>query len=200
MNALTFISAYRQLAPHEKSFVDSYVEQIERQSERANERISNALYRPIPAEIVANSGGMLTKPMVLAAITERINAIAQASELTPARIIKEYMHLAFSSIGDYFEIDENGFTEFSLDSLTPGQLAAIKKIKIDQTLAGRKYEIELHSKLDALNVLAKYAGIVEPDNPHWRQENARPVNPAHIDHDASVSDVQNAYAQLIEGD
>ena len=85
MNALapiSFTSAYRQLRPVEKLFVDSYVASLETEAERRGERISNALYRPVPAAAVEASRGMLERPMVRAAVAERINEIAAASELT----------------------------------------------------------------------------------------------------------------------
>jgi hypothetical protein len=76
MNAVSFASAYRQLRPVEKAFVDGYVSDVERESARRGERISNALYRAIPDDVVAASRGMLDKPLVRAAITERINTLA----------------------------------------------------------------------------------------------------------------------------
>lgn len=200
MNALTFISAYRQLTPHEKIFVDNYVAKIERDCDRAQERISNSLYRPIDPETIAQSRGMLDKPMVLAAITERITAIAQANELTPQRVIKEYALIAFASHADYMEIGEDGYPRYDLTRCTPEQLRALKKISFKENLHGRELHYETHDKIAALDRLAKYMGLLDTDNPHWRADNARPVEPAMIASNATVDDAANEYARLIEAD
>ena len=72
MNALidhnAFTSAYRQLRPVERAFVDETVRDMELQAAQRNERISAVLYRPL-----ASSDEMVEKPMVRAAIAERIN-------------------------------------------------------------------------------------------------------------------------------
>lgn len=200
MNALTFISAYRQLAPHEKLFVDGYVQQLERTFERKGERISNALYEPIDPAVVAASGGLLEKPMIMAAITERINAVAASTELTAQRVIKELMHIGFASLGDFIDFDEFDQPTITIKNRAPEKIAAIKKLKIKETLQGREYEIELHPKIDGLDRLAKYMGLLDLDNPFWRQDNARPANAPMIDRTATVTDAANRYAQLIEAD
>lgn len=203
---ISFASAYRQLRPHEKAFVDSYVASVERESNRRGERISLALHRAIPADVVEASRGLLDRPMVRAAIAERITDIAAQNELTPHRVIKEWMGIAFSSVGDYMEIGEDGQPWFDLTKCTPEQLAAIKSIKIEEQGDGlsrpkkRKFEFVLHDKIAGLDALAKYMGLQQPDNPHWRMENARPVNdqamlPASVGTDGAA----DLYAQMING-
>lgn len=202
---ISFASAYRQLRHPEKVFVDGYVADVERQAQRANERISLALYRVIPAPVVEASRGMLDKPLVRAAISERINEIAASNELTPHRVIKEWMGIAFSSLGDYMDVGEDGTPWFDLTKCTPEQLAAIKSVKFEETGDGlsrpkkRKIEITLHDKIAGLEALAKYMGLMQPDNPFWRADQATmPKNGALP---ASISDdrAADAYAAMIDG-
>lgn len=206
MNAISFASAYRQLRPTEKVYVDSYVADAERTANRANERISLALHRMIPQAVIDASQGMLERPMVRAAISERINDIAAANELTGHRVIKEYMGIAFASIGDYMQVGEDGQPWFDLARATPEQLAAIKSIEIEESGDGlsrpgkRKFKFTLHDKLAGLRALSEYMGLLNPDNPHWRAETAKPVNdtaalPAYI----TADDAADMYARMIDG-
>lgn len=204
---ISFASAYRQLRPTEKAFVDSYVADVEREANRRAERISNALHRAIPDHVIEASRGMLERPMVRAAITERINDLAAASELTVHRVIKELMGVAFSSVGDYMNVGEDGQPWFDLAKCTPEQLAAIKSIKIEETGGGdlsrpsrRKFEFVLHDKLAGIKMLADYMGLLERDNPHWNAEQARPISdraalPASVTQDGAA----DMYSQMING-
>lgn len=196
---IAFASAYRQLRPAEKAYVDAYVADVERKADRINERVSNALYRSIPADVVEASRGMLDKPMVLAAITERINSIAADRELSPQRVIKEVSSIAFANIMDFMTIDGNGLPTFDIASATPEQLAAVKKIEVEENMrGGRKFKFELHPKLEALGKLMQFMGMLDADNPVWPADTARPVAPA-LAADVTVDGAADAYARVING-
>lgn len=205
MNALaplSFTSAYRQLRPAEKLFVDSYVASVEADAERRNERISNALYRPISAEVIEASRGMLEKPLVRAAVVERINEIAAASELTVQRVIKELSAMAFSSMANYMTVGEDGFPYFDLAKCTPEQMSAIAHVKTETSVSGRgasKFEIKLHDKLASIRELMGYMGLRDPDNPYWRSESAKPVNAANLPGNVSDEVAADVYAKMING-
>lgn len=189
-----FTSAYRQLTPVEKQYVDDYVRTLERQADREQQRLSNYLQIPVPDEVYEASNGMLDRPMVTAAITERIVEITAANELSPERVIREYTAIAFSNMTDYMEIDSYGNPEFALTKCTPEQLGAIKKIKYERnSLGAEKLEFELYDKLKSLDTLSKLMGLVEPDNPTWRAMNATPV----IDNAATAAQAADAYAALL---
>jgi hypothetical protein len=174
--------------------VDDYVRKLERTADREQQRLSNYLQMAVPDDVYEASNGMLDRPMVTAAITERVTEITAANELTPSRLIKEYTAIAFSSMGDYIEVDGGGNPSLTLEQCTPEQLSAIKKVQYEENTKGaRRLVIELHDKLKSMDTLAKYMGMVEPDNPHWRANNATPV----IDHAASVAQAADAYAALL---
>jgi hypothetical protein len=199
---LQFASAYRQLRPSERAFVDSYVASVERDAVRNNERISNALYRPIPAGVVEASRGMFDRPLVCAAITERIHQIAAASELTPERLIKEVVNIAFANIADYGEVGEDGVMRWDMAKCTPEQMSAVKKIKVETNPRNpfqvAKIEVELHPKLEAIDRLMRYMGLLDADNPHWRADSARPVATA-LPGNATTAQASDAYAAMING-
>lgn len=195
MNAVSFVSAYRQLQPAERAFVDAYVTRIEREAAQNGERISNVLHRPVPASVVQASGGMLQRPLVVAAISERINDLASAAELSAMRILKEWSALAFSSVGDYMEIGQDGQPYFNFEACTPEQLSAIQSIEIEEGRAGRKFKFKLHDKTTALTALSKWAGLLDPDNPVYRQYNARPAANSNV----TIDNAADAYSKMING-
>lgn len=198
---ISFASAYRQLRPSEKAFVDAYVADAEREAARNHERISLALYRAIPAHVIEASRGMLEKPLVVAAISERITDLAAQAELTVHRMVKEMMGIAFSSIGDYMQVGEDGMPWFDLTKATPEQLAAIQSIEIEETprTGSRKFKFKLHDKLGGMKMLADYMGLLKADNPHWNAEQARSVAPAALAADTTTDGAADLYSQMING-
>lgn len=204
MNALTpihFTSAYRQLRPAEKLFVDGYVAALETEASDRFERISNVLdRRTIDAAAIDASRGLLEKPIVQLAIRERVLELAAASELTVQRVVKEVSTLAFSSMGDYMQVGEDGYPYFDLAKCTPEQLAAISHVKTETSpRGGIKFEIKLHDKFGPLKELMQYMGMREPDNPHWRAENAKPINAANLPGNVSDEAAADVYAKMING-
>ena len=189
-----FASAYRQLTPVERRYVDDYVRTLERRADRDQQRLSNYLQLPVPDDVYDASNGMLDRPMVTAAITERVMEITADRELSPQRLIKEYIAVAFANMGDYIEIDSFGNPTLALDKCTPEQMSAIKKVNYEETnLGARRLNIELHDKFKFSDSLMKYMGMIEPDNQYWRASNATPI----IDHTASVAQAADAYAALL---
>ena len=200
MGNLTFISAYKSLRPSQKAFVDDYVARVEREAARSNERISNALHRPVPADVVARSNGMLEQPMVVAAITERINQIAADSELTVHRVVRELMAISFSSVADYMDISEDGYVSWDFSKATPEQLSAIKSYEVEESMRGsRKVKIVLHDKLAGIDKLARFMGMLESDNPHWKASQARPVDQTALPASITDAGAADAYARMING-
>lgn len=197
-------SAYRQLRPPERVFVDGFVADVQRQADRMGERISLALHRAIPADVVDASRGLLDRPMVRAAISERINEIAADTELTPQRLIREVMAIGFSNLEDYFAVGEDGLPMLDLNGLTRDQWAAISQIDIEKDPRNpnmaRSIKIRLHPKMDAIAKLGEYMGALAKDNPYWRSDNARPVNgQTALPASASVESAADMYSAMING-
>lgn len=202
MNAVTLLhaSAYRQLRGAEKAYVDAFVSYCEKEAARTNDRISNFLYRPIQQSWIDASNGLIEKPLIKAAISERINELAAASELTVARIIKELTSIAFASHADYMEIGEDGFPRYDLTRCTPEQLAALKTVKFKESMSrGVELEYALHDKMAALKMLSEFTGMMNPDNPHWRATQARPVHAEVLPASTTAGDAANAYGRLLNG-
>lgn len=208
-----FASAYRQLNSVERTFVDAAVAEFERIAHTKSERIALALTRPIPPAITERSRGMLDKPMVTAAIAERVNEISAANDLTVPRMIKEMMSVGLASMGDYIRYEDKpdeingGFTTIpvlDITACTPEQMAAIKSIEIEESGDGmsrplkRKIKMVLHDKLAAMKMLGEMMGMLASDNPYWRAETARSTPPT-LPAGASAQQAGEAYAAMIDG-
>jgi hypothetical protein len=157
MNALTpigFATAYRQLSPAERAFVDAYVHEAEKASIASGQRISLVLDQEPSQQAVDMSRGLLNRPMVRAAIGERIKDIATQSDITMNMLIRELRHIAFASMDDYIEVMQDGTGTLDLVKATPEQRSAIQQIEIDyKPRGGSTQKIKLYDKQRAIEQL-----------------------------------------------
>ena len=174
--AITFASAYAQLTAPQRSFVDGYV--IE--ADRAYPSISDALYQPIPADVVAASRGLLEMPLVLAAITEQISALARDRELSKTRVVREIMAVAFANMEDFVRVTDVaedglggvplGVPSLDMANLTREQWAAVESFEVEMDPRNpfivRKRKIKLYDKLAAIKMLVEYTGMNTPEGRH----------------------------------
>ena len=209
----TFASAYRQLRSSEKAFVDGYVADVEREASRAGERISNALYRAIPAHVVEASRGMLEKPLVLAAITERVLDVERDKALSVDRVVREIMSVAFANMEDFAVVTDVqspnegdlplGVPHLDMTGLSREQWAAVESFEVEMDPRNpfivRKRKIKLHSKLEAIKMLAQYTGMFNDDNPHYRASQARPLDAMALPASVTVDQAGDAYSAYLNG-
>lgn len=143
--------------------------------------------------------------LVRAAISERVRDISESLELNVYRTLKELRAIAYSSIGHYMEIDDNGAPSFDLSGCTPEQLSAIKSVKIKERTEGkgghvlaREFEITLHDKMAGLDKVMRYHGLLNDENTHWKAvSNEVKQEKAAFE---SIDDAANLYARMIAGD
>ncbi len=166
-----FAPAYRQLQPLERQFVDAYVSDVERIAGMTGQRLVAVLQRPLPPDLDQRSRGMLARPMVRAAISDRVRELSEVMEVSAYRTIKELKSLAYSNMADFIETGMDGKANFvDFTTLTREQMASVQSIKIeDNPKTGRKVQLQLHPKLGSLETLMKYQGLLTDDNPHYKQ-------------------------------
>jgi hypothetical protein len=195
---LTFETAYKQLKPSERVFVDGYVSDLETLAIRTGEKLQNLLGKIEIDENDERSQYMLSLALVRAAIVERVKEIAEELELSVHKTLKELRNMAYSSMGNYWWVDEGGTPHLDLGRCTPEQWSAIKSIEIDQKATGSvKTKITLHDKTANLVNLMKYQGLLTDE--HWRAENAREIRPEKIDDVKTVDEAAQLYAKQING-
>jgi phage terminase small subunit len=134
-------------------------------------------YRKAYQNLSSNTNSLSTMGAKLlrnANIRKRIDQLTQSialdAHIKPMIVLNEYADLAFTNIVDM--LDGKGNVK-NLKELSKGQRKAIKKIK---TTTVKKYnargktvgetvttEIELHDKVKALDSLANFTGVLQPD-------------------------------------
>lgn len=200
-SGLNFEPAYRQLQPVERTFVDKFVEEIEAIAEETGQRLLALLQRPLPPDLDQRSRGMLARPLVRAAIADRVRELSQVMEISTYRTMKELKALAYSNLADYMKIDQvSGQPYFNLSGCTYEQLAAIQSIEIEENpRVGRKFKFKLHDKLGSLRELMQYQGLREKDNPDWKKAIESEKPPAQLHADVTDEAAADAYNRAING-
>lgn len=159
--------AYDLLDHTEKQMVEDYVKYAIGEQNRKRERIIHALYTPIPAEYLRRSRNALYRPLLRAAVAERIKEEANKQDISPSRVIEEYANIAFSNISDFIE-QANDFGEVKvklLESIEPSKMQAVKSIETKPGAFGLQTKVVLHDKLPALKAMAELMGLIAPEKP-----------------------------------
>lgn len=203
MTEINLQSAYKQLKPTERLFVDAYLVDLENDAVAAGKRVkefmSSGGSRTRSAKYIADR--MMQKPLVQAAIAERIDQMSEALNINAAKVLAEVTNIAMASIGNYMRVDGMGMPVFDLTTATPEQLAAVKKIKITESVSqnGGTFEFELHPKMQALDMLMKFFGLYGEDN----MQKVVPANTAaqqpKISQQQTVSQAAELYARTLRG-
>lgn len=158
--------AYDLLDEFERKAVDEYVEFAVKQQRDRRQRVLAALNLPIPSEYIRRSRQALNRPVLRAAIAERITEEAAHYDVSPDRAVHEYASLAFSDITDF--LDTGYFGEPSikpLNQIPADKAGAIKSIECQPGHLGTKWKITLHDKLPALKQLCEFMGMTVPERP-----------------------------------
>lgn len=193
------ISAYDGLNSNEREVVDAYVNSVKIYAEQNNELILHSLSRPIPEDVIARSRGVLEKPLVKAAIYDRIKELSDEEDLSAKRVMREHMNLAMSNMADYLKFEDSGFMKIELSQCTRKQLAAVKKVKVEHGIFGTQVTIELHDKNAHLQALNKMMGLDQADNSTYLKHisNTKEIKPLEITATPEAS--ERAYVELLEG-
>lgn len=173
--------AYMSLTPIEKAFVDAYLATMGDNAKAAglqlNEVVGNAKYEPLLSD---RGRTLLARGRVQAAIAERSAQICNTLDIKSHTVVKEVANIAFSNMGHYVHLDDDGLPYFDFRSCTSEQFAAIQSIQIEElepsreesakaALKGeqpkmrRKIKLTLHNKNDALEKLMKYKQLYAPE-------------------------------------
>lgn len=196
MNETVPTTAYSLLDAQEREAVDNYVNYAIAEQNRLRERIVHALYKQIPSEYIRRSRDALYRPLVRAAVAEKLSQAARDQDISPDRVIREHAGIAFSDISDYLE--DAGFGEMRVKNLSQipiSKRGAVKSIESKPSPFGLHTKVVLHDKLLSLKVLGELMGIVAPDKPPVLGEYARP--PAAVEQSASDAP-ELEYKQLLE--
>lgn len=167
-------SAYDLLDATERQAVDDYVAFVVEHQRSKHQRVLAALNLPIPNEYLRRSRDALYRPLLRAAITERIKEESAKYDISPDKVINEYAAVAFSDITDFFQQGLYGEpTLKDLRDIPADKAGAIKSIECQPGRMGLKYKITLHDKLPALKTLSDWMGMTVPERPPVLEEYVR---------------------------
>jgi len=172
---------HRQLTPQEELFCQEYF-----RSPSAAQAAVRAGYNPSAAKQTAYR--LQHKPVVAKRL-EQLAAELQAREpVTQPRLERETETLAFSDLRDLATINAEGeVTVLPSTDWTPGAAAAVKKIrhrrheiiqKDGSTSATTELEVELHPKLQAIELLGRFRKFLRTDTPFGGGDGTGRIIPA----------------------
>ena len=126
--------------------------------------------RPTRATCGSNSAKLLKNTAIRERINGLIGEIILDAHIKPVQILNEFADLAFANVGDMVDKD---FNLKPLKKLSKGQQKSIRKIKKTTTfrygkdgekIGGKEIvEVELYDRTKALEKLAEYTGVLEPE-------------------------------------
>lgn len=203
MEPVVFTSAYQQLKPNEREFVDGFVVFLER--ENANvpfERLTTTLQRAADNvrldEVDSRTRDFFNSPLVKAAVNERVNEIAAARDLSPEWIVNQHRAIAAANLEDFTVLDDSGFPWPDLRKLSRDQWYALESVETveEDTKFGvrKKLKLKLINKLASLDFLAKHTGIDQAGNATYEKYAAIPTT---VSSATSLEQLAEDYAQLI---
>lgn len=173
-------TAYQQLKPLEALFVDEYVASMDPRGSAIRAFANSPQKKASPD---ARALDMMKRPLIQAAIRERMAAAMQRLELTADKVLAEVAKVAFANMGDYVRITGDGEPYVDLSGVNADQMAAITEVKSEDFVEGRgedardirKVSIKLHDKMGALDKLMRYFGLYAPDKLELTGRNGGPV-------------------------
>jgi len=97
---------------------------------------------------------LLTKPNIEARIKELSKKVSDKLEITAEMVLAEYAAIAFCDTFEHVDCNTGKIKDGANGRL-------FKQVSIKETQFGKSRSYKLHSKLPALEILAKYTGLLE---------------------------------------
>lgn len=169
-----FQTAYQQVTPAERVFVDRLVSEMVEAAKRHGRRVDDLIGAPLPPDLRRHDPrGWLDRPLVVAAVTERLRELQLREDISLDAIVRELHAVAKFNLKDVTKYDSMGDPYFDLEGATPDQWAAIESIEIEKSdsltrSSKSKIKIKTHSKLVAAKMLLDLLGGSEAENPYRR--------------------------------
>lgn len=204
-------TAYDQLKPFERQFVDAYL---------VNDSPMTAI-RAVYGELNASTDersktalkvrawDLVRRPLVQAAIAERMKAHGEKWSLTIDRVLEELAKIAYSNIDDYIDRSTGEIKfDFTEDSVTRDQMAAVGELTVETTVdkdgnTTTKTKFKLHDKLGALDKAMKHLGLFAPEQVEFRGM-VKTINgtarTSTITTDMTDDEAADHYARFLQGE
>ena len=162
-----------KLTPKQERFVQEYLVDL-----NATQAAIRAGYSKKTAKEQASR--LLTNVNVELALANHQRRTADKLELSREDVLREYMALGFSDVGNYMQWDDGGTTVYASDDLKPEHRRAVEMVKFtrdtrtnsdgDELKTTEKFEFKLHSKVNALDKLGQHLGLFKGDGDNADKE------------------------------
>ncbi|MGO4519247.1 terminase small subunit [Dyella sp. 2RAF44] len=140
----------QKLTAKQSCFVDEYLVDL-----NATQAAVRAGYSPHSADKIGSQ--LLGKTGVQTAIHARQSELRERVHIQQEQVLLALAAIAFADIADYVEEDEAGSRLRPLSSLSPVKRSALAEAKQHKN----GFRLRLHSKLKALDLLAKHLGMYQ---------------------------------------
>ena len=202
---MEFASAYRQLTPLERGFVDDFLRTLEAEAARRWERLPVTLARVVKALDVTRlderTRAYFERQLVQAAINERVAELSAQRDLTAEWIIRQYQNIASFSLEKCFSVNKAGFPEADLSGLSSQDwqcLAEVATTENDtQWGTNRTLKFKAHDKMRALDKLAQLTGLDKTEHADYLAYKATPAELVKLSQSAGLQEAGEYYAKFI---
>ncbi len=116
----------------------------------------------------------LRKPHIQEAISKAQQARSERTEITADRVLQEYATVAFTDMAHYLQLTADGGAYLDFSAIPEGGTRAISEIIQEEYMEGRgedarqirRTKFKLHSKLGALDSIARHLGMFVDRHEH----------------------------------
>lgn len=160
------LTAYDQLKPSERMFVNSYIS-----TDNPITAIVAAFPKLAGSSVAqVRAFDMLNRPLVQAAIAQKVDALAERYDVSMDALVRELSYMAKSRFNDYFRLNEDGEPFVDLSEATPEALSAIQSVTVEDVKDGRgedardirKVKLAFYDKQSAIDKLIRIQGGYAP--------------------------------------
>ncbi len=156
------------LTPKQQRFMQEYFIDC-----NATQAAIRAGYSPRTAYSIGQEN--LKKPDVRDAINKALDARADRCEISAERVLKELARVAFTDLRQVAKWTRKGLEAKPSDELEDDAAAALQEVSQHTTEAGAQVKVKLHSKIEALDKLAKHLNLYQ-DPETLRQTRSVTIN------------------------
>lgn len=146
--------AYDRLTEKQRQFVEGYLAHG-----NATQAYTDAGYTGRGATARVNASRMLTNANIQQALAARRVQLARAHDVTPERIIAELALIGFSDLHAYVTWGPGGVTLRDSTQLDAAARRVVSEVLQSITQGGGSIKFKLHSKVDALDKLARHLDL-----------------------------------------
>ncbi|MFA9395905.1 MAG: terminase small subunit [Halodesulfovibrio sp.] len=120
---------------------------------------------------------LLAVPEIVKEIQERQQERAERTQVTQDAVIRELAAVGFASLKDVCTWDDGHLVLINSQDLSDAQAASIAEITETVTTRGGTVRVKQHSKLKALEMLAKHVGLYDPPEMESEEKSLEELSP-----------------------